>query len=226
MPSSRPGEVRQPREDVDAPAERVGPARRGADPQVQRRRGASRRRRRSSASCSSAAPVGPSSSKRARGRRGTSMSWNGQARRVGRDQHRLVVDRDDAIAHPHLLLHEVGEQVAAHRARRVGAEALALAGDRGRDERQRVELRVGVRERGAALAALVDEQVHAGRVGVGAHALAPAPRRRSRPARAAQVGERGDRAGRVDDHLLRAGGGLRGEEVGVGCGGGLRARPG
>ena len=164
----------------------------------------SRRRSRSSASCRSAAPVGPSSSKRACGRRGTSISWNGSARRVGRHQHRLVVDRDDPVAHPHLLLHEVAEQVAAHRPRRVGAEALALAGDRRRDERQRVELRVRVRERGAALAALVDEQVHAGGVGVGAHALAPA-RDRGGDLLGGEVGERGHGHGRVDDDLLHPG---------------------
>ena len=55
-----------------------------------------------------------------------------------------------ALAPPHLLLHQVVEQVAAHRARRVGGEALALAGDRRRHEVQRVELGVGVRQRGSA----------------------------------------------------------------------------
>ena len=96
-----------------------------------------------------------------------------EPRRVGREQHSLVVDRDDPLAAPDLLLDEVGQQVRAHRARRVGAEALALARDRGRHEVQRVELRVGVRQRGARLAALVDEQVHVGARRVRAHALAP-----------------------------------------------------
>ena len=58
---------------------------------------------------------------------------------------------------------------------RVGAEALALARDDGGNEVQRVDLRVGVRQRRAGLAALVDDDVHVGRavLGVRAHALAP-----------------------------------------------------
>src|SRR4051795_11392385 len=72
-----------------------------------------------------------------------------------------------------LLLHEVAEQVAAHRPRCVRGEALPLAGDRGRHEPERVELRVRVWKRGAGLAALVDDEVAAGAAGVGAHALAP-----------------------------------------------------
>ena len=83
---------------------------------------------------------------------------------VRREQHRLVVDRHDALALADLLLHVVAEQVAAHRAHRVGAEALALAGDRRGHEVQRVELRVRVRQRRAGLLALVDDQVHAGGV--------------------------------------------------------------
>ena len=119
-------------------------------------------------------------------RRGASISWNGSARRVRRHQHGLVVDRDDPLAPADLLLHEVGEQVAAHRAHGVGAEALALAGDRGGHEVQRVELRVRVRQRGAGLVALVDDQVHGRRAsGVGAHALAPRRPPRARPARRA-----------------------------------------
>ena len=39
-----------------------------------------------------------------------------------------------------------------------------------------------------------------------------------------QVGQRGDRLGRVDDHLVRAGGGLGGEQVGVGLRRGSRGR--
>ena len=175
----------------------------------------SRARRRRSASCSSAAPVGPSSSKRARARRGREHEVERHARGVGRHQHGLVVDRDDPLAPADLLLHEVGEQVAAHRAHGVGAEALALAGDRGGHEVQRVQLRVGVRERGAGLAALVDDQVPAGGVGVRAHALAPGLDG-ERDLLGGQVREVRDRLGRVDDHLVRAGRGLGGEEVGVG----------
>ena len=95
------------------------------------------------------------------------------ARGVGRHQHGLVVDGDDPLAPADLLLHVVAEQVPAHRPHGVGAEALALAGDGGGDEVQRVQLRVRVGERGAGLRALVDDQVPAGRVDVCAHALAP-----------------------------------------------------
>ena len=143
----------------------------------------SRARRRRSASCSSAAPVGPSSSKRARGAPRREHEVERDARGVGRHQHGLVVDRDDPLAPADLLLHEVGEQVAAHRAHGVGAEALALAGDRGGDEVQRVELRVRVRERGAGLAALVDDQVPAGGVRRGRASARARSRRRARPAR-------------------------------------------
>ena len=72
-----PGEVGQPRQDVDPPAEVVGALRRGADPQVQRRRGAEpaaqaqqrvvQQRRAGRAVVVEAGA----------GRRGTSMSWNG-----------------------------------------------------------------------------------------------------------------------------------------------------
>ena len=140
-----------------------------------------------------------------------------QPRGVGRDQHRLVVDRHDALAPAHLLLHEVAEQVAAHRARGVGAEALALARDGRRDEVQRVELGMGVRQRRAAEVPLVDEHVHAGRAGVRAHARAPGLHRHGDLLRR-DVGQRGHRVGRVDDHLVRAGRRLRAEQVGLGLG--------
>ena len=131
----------------------------------------SRRRRRSSASCSSAGAGGPVVLVAGAAAARDEHELERQPRGVGGEQHRVVVDRDDAVAHAHLLLQQVGEQVAAHRARRVGGEALALARHGGGDERQRVELRVRARERGAALAALVDQQVHEGGVGVGAHAV-------------------------------------------------------
>ena len=57
---------------------------------------------------------------------------------------------------------DVGEQVPAGGALVVGGEALALARDLDRDEGQRVELRVGVLERGAGVGALVDDQVQVG----------------------------------------------------------------
>ena len=71
-----------------------------------------------------------------------------------------------------------------------------------------------VRERGAGLAALVDDQVAAGAVRVRAHALAPRLHR-GLHLPGVEVGQRGDRIGRVDDHLVVAGGRLGGEQVGV-----------
>ena len=133
VPSSSPASgVRRGRMSIRQQKESA-PARRGADPQVERRRGAEAARAgRCSASWSSAAPDGPSSSKRARGAARGEHELERQPRGVRRHQHRLVVDRDEPLAPPHLLLHEVGQQVAAHRPHRVGAEALALAGDAAR----------------------------------------------------------------------------------------------
>ncbi len=122
---------------------------------------------------------------------------------VGRDQHRVLVDRDDPLALADLLLDEVGEQVAAHRLGRVGAEPLALAGDRRRDEVERVQLGVGVRQRCPRLASLVDDQVQAGRVGVRAHPLAP-HLHCEQDLLDAQLAERDHGLGRIDDHLVRA----------------------
>ena len=161
-----------------------------------------RARRRRSASASRPAASGPSSSKRARGRARGEHELERAARGVRRDQHRLVVDGDEPLAPPDLLLHQVAEQVAAHGPHGVGAEALALARDRRGDEVQRVELRVGVRERRAALVALVDDQVHARGARVGAHPLPPCAhrggqrrrargRRASSPARARSRSPRG-----------------------------------
>ena len=89
-------------------------------------------------------------------------SSNGRARGPGAESDRVVVDRDQALAAAHLLDDDVGEQVAAHRPLVVGDEALALARDRDRHEVERVELGVGVLERGAGSAALVDDQLHVG----------------------------------------------------------------
>ncbi len=87
------------------------------------------RARRRRPSCSSAAPDGPSSSKRARGARGASISWNGR-----REAYGAISTASSSIATmrsraAHLLGDEVAEQALAHRARRVGAGALALARD-------------------------------------------------------------------------------------------------
>jgi hypothetical protein len=97
----------------------------------------------------------------------------------------------------------------------VRAEALALAGHAGGDEVERVELRVGVGERGAGLAPLVDDEVEVGRAVVRAHALAPGLDRDGHLA-GPQLGQRHDRVRGVDDHLVPAAGGLRGEQVGLG----------
>ena len=127
------------------------------------------------------------------------------------------------VAQLDLLLDEVLQQVAAHRALGVGAEALALAGHDGGDEVQRVDLRVRVRQRGAGLAALVDDDVHVGRavLGVRAHPLAPHVERVDDLADL-EVGERGDRVRGVDDDLVRAARRRDGEQVGLGEG--LRRR--
>ena len=101
------------------------------------------------------------------------LQLEGHARGERADGHRLVVDRHDPLAPLHLLLQQVLQQVAALRALRVGGEALALARHGRRHERQRVELRVGVRQRGAGLAALVHDHVHVRGRRVLAHALAP-----------------------------------------------------
>ena len=100
------------------------------------------RARRESASCSSAAPLGPASSKRSRRRRGASMSAYGALDAYGHSSTASSSIATIARAAADLLLHEVLEQVGAHRARGVGAEALALARDDGGDEVQRVELRL------------------------------------------------------------------------------------
>jgi hypothetical protein len=72
----------------------------------------------------------------------------------------MLVDRDDAIATPHLLLEQVAEQTAAHRAVVVRGEALSLSGDQRRHERQGVELGVRVLQRGAGGQSLVHDQMH------------------------------------------------------------------
>ena len=82
-------------------------------------------------------------------------------------------------------------------------------------EAQRVELRVGVRQGGAGLAALVDDEVHVRGARVRAHPLAPRPDRRV-DLLGREIGERRDGVGRVHDHLVLAPGGERRVQVGRG----------
>jgi hypothetical protein len=199
---------------LDPPAERVGPLRRGAHPQVQRRRGpetAAQALQRVVEERGAQRPVILEARPRAPRRQ---QQLERRDRGVGRHQHRLVVDRHDPLAPPHLLLDEVGEQVAAHRAHGVRGEPLALAGDQRRYKAERVQLRVRVRKRRPGSAALVHEQVPARRRGVRAQPLAP-DLQRGGQLLGRQVGERGDGARRVHDHLVRTARRLRGEEVRV-----------
>ena len=154
-----------------------------------------------------------------RGAAGDQPQLERRARRPRADQEHLVVDRDQALAAPDLLGGDVGEQVRAHRPLVVGPGALALAGDRRRHEAERVELRVGVLERGPGVGALVDDQVHVGRVGVGAHPLAPGADRAGEPLRR-QAGERGLVLRGADDHLVGAQSRLGAEQVGLAARGG------
>ena len=153
VPSSRPGGWVEAREDVDLPAEVLGAARRGADPEVQRRRAP--KRAAGGAARRAAARRRAGRRPRSGPRRGAARAAAGRARarRTGASSTASSSIATMRSRRPHLLLHEVGEQVAAHRADGVGAEALALAGDERGDEVQGVELGVGVRQRGAALGA-------------------------------------------------------------------------
>ena len=72
------------------------------------------------------------------GVRGASISWKGRREAIGSDQHRLLVDRHDALASAHLLGDQIAEQALSHRASRVGARTLALPCHRGWDEAQRI----------------------------------------------------------------------------------------
>ena len=204
VPSSKPALIAEPGGDVDVPMELLGPARRRADPEVQLQaraeappggrpapgRAAPRRARRGR---SAAAAV-----------RGTSRSSNGERDAQGQKSAASLVDRDEPIPPPHLLDDHVLEQVAPHRALVVGGEALALAGDLGRDEREREELGVGVREGRAGVGALVDDEVdEGGVVGVGGDPRSPGRDRPVEPGRV-EVGERAHVPRRVDDHLVGA----------------------
>ena len=121
-------------------------------------------------------------------------------RGVRAQQHRLVVDRDDPLAAADLIRDEVLEQVGAHRAQRVRAEALALAGHVGGHEVERVQLGVRV----VSLGVLVDAEVHVGRA---RHARASARASSSAAATTSSTLELGERThgvrGVLDD-LVRA----------------------
>ena len=153
-------ELRQARHHVDPPAEALGVARRRAHPHVERRERAQR------PSAGAAAPRGARRRPAARPR-GTAppaaaaRSGGGTGTREANGQRATASASIATIRSPplDLLLEQVGEQVAALRAVRVGGEALALARDRRRHERKRVELRVRVRQRRAGLAALVHDHV-------------------------------------------------------------------
>ena len=96
-----------------------------------------------------AAPPSPSASNEGAGRRGTIRSSNGE-----RDAHGQISSASSSIATRRSRRRTSSvatspSRCAAHRALVVGGGALALAGDLGRHEAQRVELGVGVLERGA-----------------------------------------------------------------------------
>ena len=124
-------------------------ARRGPHPEVELRRAAEALGRAAAAPVASIAAPPSSSAKLARLGARHDPQLEGRARGPGADQRRLVVDRDQALAAPHLLDQDVAEQAAARGPFAVGAGPLALARDRRRHEGQRVELGVGVLERGA-----------------------------------------------------------------------------
>ena len=129
-----PGELGEPRHDLDAPAEARRVAGRRAHPHVQRWQRAER----------GAQPVQhlveqPPAEWPVVGEtchRGARRELDVERHACGErgDRHGLVVDRHDALAAAHLLLDEVLEQVAALGAVRVRGEALALARHRGGHE--------------------------------------------------------------------------------------------
>ena len=133
-------------------------------------------------------------------------------RRERAERDGLVVDGHDPLAVAHLLLQDVLEQVATLGAVRVGGEALAFARHGRGHERQRVQLRVRVRQRGARVAPLVDDQVRVGGARVGALPLAP-DADGCLDLLDVELRQRPDRVGRVDDHLVPARRRLAGEQV-------------
>ena len=90
----------------------------------------SARSSRPSVACSSRARQRPAVLEPRARRARDDLQLERHARGERADRHRLGVVGDEALAQPHLLLHQVLEQVAPVRAIGVGGEALALAGDR------------------------------------------------------------------------------------------------
>ncbi len=161
--------------------------------------------------------MGPSSSKRARGRRGASISWKGS-----REAYGAISTASSSIAtirSPRRTSSATRSpsRLVAHGARRVRPRALALARHVRGDEVQRVQLRVGVRQRRPRLAALVDDQLHVRAPRVRAHPLAPHPHRRDHLLDG-ELRQRVHRLGRVHDHLVRAPRGHRREQIGAASG--------
>ena len=136
------------------------------------------------------------------------------ARPEGAQRHGLGVDLHDTLRAPDLLLEQVLEQVATLGSIPVRGEAFALAGDGGRDEGHRVELRVRVRQRRPGAVALVHAHVDERRFRVRAHALAPRLHR-DLDLRGIELDERPHRLGSVDDHLVHALGRPCREQVGL-----------
>src|SRR6476620_11626984 len=212
LPQIRSRPLRRVDIDVDPPVELLGAAGGGADPEVQLRRaveelgeGAHRGgdHRRPGLVVLEAGGLPPRDHPQLERRGG----------RPGTDQRRLLVDRDQPLLAPNLLDEDVAEQPAPRGPFAVGADPLALAGDRGGNERQRVELRVSVLERGAGTAALVDDQLQVGGLGVSSHPLPPGGDRGGELL-LVKVRHRGQVLGGVDQHLVRTLGRARGEEVG------------
>ncbi len=222
VPSSSPARWVSLGNDVDSPAEVLRAPRRRSHPEVERRAGPQPARQPAERLVDHRRAGGPLILEARPRHARRDQQLVGGAGAVGGHQHHLLVDGHDPLAGADLLLHEIGQQVAAHRPRGVGAEALALAGEGRGHEVERVELRVAVGKRGPRVLALVDDQVHAGRVGVNAHALAP---HLDGPCHLlhGQLGQRHHGVRGVDDHLVRAERRRRPEQVagGIGAGAGL-----
>src|SRR4051794_31908269 len=200
-PELEAGLDRQAGGDVDVPVELVSPAGGSADPEVELGRaveevgegaqGGADHRRAALVLLEAGSLPARDHPQLERGARGP-----------GADQRRLLVDCDQAVAAAHLLDEDVAEQPTAGGAFAVGADALALAGDGGRDERERVELGVGVLERGTGATALVDDQLQVGGIGMGPLPLPPGGDGDGELL-LAKPGHRSHVLGRVDQDLVR-----------------------
>ena len=195
VPSSSPACCGEARADVDPPAVVLGAARRGAHPEVQRGRAAEaprQARERVVQRGGAERPLVLEAHRRApRG----DQQLVGRGGRVRREDDGLVVDRDDALAEADLLLHEVGEQVAAHRASsRTRRSARARGRSRTGTKSSATSCACVCGCEAPAGAPVVDEQVHAGGAVRGVVGHAPAPHRhRELELGGVQLGERADR---------------------------------